>query len=443
MKLPISSILVAPGRQRDLFDAKEMDQLIQSMQKVGQINPITVHRDGSLIAGERRLRAAQHLCWTEIEVHIFEDLDPKGKELVQLEENIRRADLTWQETARAYSKLHIILKSEHPEGWTLQDTCEYSNTPMWHLRACIEVVGYLNNDPAKISACLDLRGAFNVIQRIRQRTVDTEAGKLQQALAETTHTLFADPTIPPPPKPNDGTSSLRDPVLDIIQADFHKWAAEYDGPKFNFIHVDFPYGLNIDKSAQAQSENWEGFEDRPEGYFSLMHAFIKNYEKFGAACSHIMWWFSMTYYEETVKQFRDAKFRVDSFPLIWLKSDMGGIIPDPKRGGRRVYETALLISCGDRFVAHSTPNGHASPQGKKTHLSEKPQPVLRHFFRLFIDESSSVLDPSVGSGNALAVAEEMKAQRVFGLDLDPVAVEMARNSLRRARVYSKLDEVKI
>lgn len=49
-------------------------------------------------------------------------------------------------------------------------------------------------------------------------------------------------------------------------------------------------------------------------------------------------------------------------------------------------------------------------------MSEKPRPMLRHFFRMFVDEHSRVLDPTCGSGNALRVAHDLGAAFCLGLE---------------------------
>lgn len=62
-------------------------------------------------------------------------------------------------------------------------------------------------------------------------------------------------------------------------------------------------------------------------------------------------------------------------------------------------------------------------------MSEKPKPVLEHFFRMFIDESSLVLDPTCGSGNAIKVAEDLGANWSTGFDLQEEFVERAKENL--------------
>ena len=64
---PISSILVGERHRRDMGD---LDWLAVSMAELGLLHPVVIGPDGRLIAGERRLRAAKALGWTEIPVTV-------------------------------------------------------------------------------------------------------------------------------------------------------------------------------------------------------------------------------------------------------------------------------------------------------------------------------------------------------------------------------------
>jgi DNA modification methylase len=63
------------------------------------------------------------------------------------------------------------------------------------------------------------------------------------------------------------------------------------------------------------------------------------------------------------------------------------------------------------------------------HMSEKPVPMLQHFFRMIIDGSSRVLDPTCGSGSALRAALAAGAKTVLGLELNPEFATRAQVSL--------------
>ena len=101
---------VEPNREqpRKSFDEEELQALAESIKEYGIIQPITVKDEGngfySIIAGERRWRAAKLAGISEVPVRIVEF--SKEEELeVALIENLQRSDLNPVEEALGYKKL--------------------------------------------------------------------------------------------------------------------------------------------------------------------------------------------------------------------------------------------------------------------------------------------------------------------------------------------------
>jgi hypothetical protein len=69
--IAVSDVRVADRHREDLGD---LSSLAESLAEVGQLQPIVVTSDLRLIAGGRRLAAAQSLGWAEIEAKIAHDL---------------------------------------------------------------------------------------------------------------------------------------------------------------------------------------------------------------------------------------------------------------------------------------------------------------------------------------------------------------------------------
>ncbi len=96
-----------PFQPREDFDAQSLEELTQSIREKGIIQPILVRPKGDyyeLIAGERRLRAAQVLNIKEIPA-IIKDVEDEGSLELSLIENIQRQNLNVIEEARAYQYL--------------------------------------------------------------------------------------------------------------------------------------------------------------------------------------------------------------------------------------------------------------------------------------------------------------------------------------------------
>ena len=105
--LKISLIEPNAGQPRKNFDKESLDELTESIKKYGVIQPVIVRKKGELytiIAGERRWRAAKQAGLKEIPVIIKEIEDRESAE-ISIIENIQREDLNPVEEARAYKTL--------------------------------------------------------------------------------------------------------------------------------------------------------------------------------------------------------------------------------------------------------------------------------------------------------------------------------------------------
>lgn len=105
-KLDIAQIQHNPYQPRKQFDDDELLQLAESIKEHGILQPLVVRANGAqfqLIAGERRLKAAQLAGLTQVPVHLVEFNDQQVFEAA-LAENIQRADLNPIEKAQGFKE---------------------------------------------------------------------------------------------------------------------------------------------------------------------------------------------------------------------------------------------------------------------------------------------------------------------------------------------------
>jgi ParB family transcriptional regulator, chromosome partitioning protein len=105
--VPIDHIKPNPFQPRQDFREEDLAELQASIAASGLLQPITVRAAGDgfeLVAGERRLRAATRLGWTEIPA-IVKEYDDRALLTLALVENLQRADLNAVEEADGYSRL--------------------------------------------------------------------------------------------------------------------------------------------------------------------------------------------------------------------------------------------------------------------------------------------------------------------------------------------------
>lgn len=112
---PVDQIQRNPYQPRKRFDEDELKQLADSIREHGVLQPLTVRpADGGyqLIAGERRLRAAQLAGLTEVPVHVVDFTDQQVAEAA-LVENIQRTDLNPIEKANGFKDYLERYKLSH------------------------------------------------------------------------------------------------------------------------------------------------------------------------------------------------------------------------------------------------------------------------------------------------------------------------------------------
>ncbi|MXW23458.1 MAG: ParB/RepB/Spo0J family partition protein [Chloroflexi bacterium] len=112
---PIGSIAPNPEQPRSAFDDEALEELTQSVREHGVIQPLLVTElpddpaspagpRYQLIAGERRLRAAQAAGLERVPVTVRESV-PREQLVLALIENVQREDLNPLEESRAYKRL--------------------------------------------------------------------------------------------------------------------------------------------------------------------------------------------------------------------------------------------------------------------------------------------------------------------------------------------------
>lgn len=412
-KIPLASLTI-PARQRG--ELGDIPELAESIGRLGLIHPIVITRDNILVAGERRVRAHEHLGLIDIQAQYTDEIDPKRLHELELEENVKRKQLTWQEEVTAIRAYHD-LKRENKAVWTTEKTAQALGLPRRTVERAVLVSDAMGDE--RVAKAERISIAVGIAERRRERQKQAEIAQIGG-------------------KPKEALKDLGVPVPSIINMDFHAFIAAYSGLKYNFIHCDFPYGINFDVSAQGNIEAFGAYQDDPSTYWGLLRSLAEGLDRIAAEHAHIMFWFSMKHYQSTLTFFsRNTDFIINPIPLVWMKSDNAGILPDPQRGPRQIYETALMGSRGDRKIVQAVANAYAAPSARESHISEKSEPMLRHFFRMFVDQYTSVFDPTCGSGAAIRAAESLGASSTLGLEINPEFAHEAQRRLVEARKKEK------
>lgn len=440
---PIAEItLDRETRQRKKLTG--IDELAESIARLGLINPIVITNDGILIAGERRLTACKQLGWDNIAVQFTDDLSEYELQCIEFEENVKRSDLTWQEEVEAIARLHKLKLANEPD-WSMEDTGDLlGGLSAPTISRKLQVAAAM--DRPEVANAERFSTALNIVARDeeRKRSTAMEAvaarinqGPIMQSVKDGSWRKKYD-TISEKEVAEFEGKPLPVPLL---HANFHEWQESYDGPKFNLIHCDFPYGINVADAPRMSAGIVDHYDDSPDVFFSLLARLGHAMENVVAESANLIFWFSPKFYCQAKEALTRMGWKVADYPLIWFKSDGAGVAPDPQRGPRNVYEMAFFATRGDRkLTAAGTKNNVFAFPGRRNwvnekgekeiaiHASEKPYPMLRHFMQMVCDDYSFVLDPTCGSGNALKVAEDLGASKALGLEQSKEFFDIAVNN---------------
>lgn len=430
-RIAIDSIVINPDRQRKKI--ANVAELAASIARIGLIHPIVITPAGELVAGERRLTAVRELGWTHIPAQYTTEIDVEEMEIIELEENAKREDLPWRDRIAAIARFHT-LRLRGDSTWTISLTGADLSMSASAVSQAVRLQRYIDEGHELICAADTFTVARNIMERLEQRASESESADIEAAVSA----AFGAPpprVVSPADKPTEATiapvaKQSATPAASegeaqreapFLHADFTEWAQlPLAGDKINFLHCDFPYGIGYDKHNGGAAGTFGGYEDTKEVYWHLINVLTSIMDTHIAKSAHMLFWLSarQDIVQPTMEALRLMGWTVNPVPLIWWRSDNAGILPDPKRGPRQVYELALMCSRGDRFIVQPVSNVFPCPKSKEVHGSEKPRPMLAHFFRMFIDASTVMLDPTAGSGNAVLVAGRMGAKAALGIERD-------------------------
>ena len=136
--LSVRAIRPNPAQPRKIFDQERLAELADSIRQYGILQPLTVRRVGTgyeLIAGERRLRAAQLAGLTEVPCLILQ-MDDRESGVAAMVENLQRQDLDFVEEAAGIAAMMAQFSMSQEQAARLlgksqsaPTSCGFSGTP--------------------------------------------------------------------------------------------------------------------------------------------------------------------------------------------------------------------------------------------------------------------------------------------------------------------------
>ena len=429
--LPISQLTIPPGRQRREFPPSALAELMQSISVNGLMHPVVIRRiDGqaTLVAGERRLTAMKQLwligegvrCGGEtfppevIPTIDFGELDPLAAFEMELDENIRRENLTWQERAKAESQLLELRKLQAEKAGTQTPT---------HLDIALETRGTKEGgtgeavrqniilskhlDDPDIAKAKTANEAFKTLKRKEDASRRVELARaIGSSISNDLHTVYLGNCL-----------SLFKPLPEN---------------HFDVILTDPPYGIDAQDFGDSGGKATGGshfYDDSYINWKNLMLGFAKESIRVTKEQAHLYCFCDIDNFVELREIFRDVGWRVFRTPLIFV-NPQANRLPWIEQGPQRKWQMCLFAVRGERKVIKISGDVLTYPNDTNLgHQAQKPIALYQDLLARSVNPGDHVLDPFAGSGPIIPAAHALKCrataveqdEAAYGIILERVA----------------------
>lgn len=403
--IPFTSLIIPENRQRRSFDEKKLQELATSIMSKGVLHPPVCRFDGEnyvLVAGERRTRAIRSiqqldvgiLCNGEfippgsLPITLLGDLSPFALREAELEENIVRDDLTWQEKAAAIAELDLLRTDQAAaEG--------RSHTPR---ATASEIAGReaVGSEITKVTEALVVAKHLHDPDVAKAKTAK-EAMKVIRKKAEALH------------REKLATEFIQAKVSHVpMLGSCFSLCAEIPDASIDCIITDPPYGIEANSFGDmaGTTHDYQDSIDYAMDCYTLVAT-----EGFRVAkeSAHLYVFLDPRHWAQISTAFRSAGWDVWPTPLIWNK--LNGMLPKPEYGPRRTYEMILFASKGGRKVLRVGPDVITVPLVvERDHGAQKPVNLYYDLLSRSCYPGDTVLDFFMGSGTVFPAANRLKLQ---------------------------------
>jgi len=405
--IPYDQIVIAENRQRREFPIDEHQELVESIRTKGLLHAPVLRLDGDthiLVAGERRLRAISDLSSMDesfrydgnpilpgmVPYVLVSDLSELEAEEAELEENIRRLDLTWQERASVTARLASLRLAQAANAGRAPPTAadihaevrpgvQFSDTT----RQEILLASHL--DRPEIAKAKSVAEAFKILKRVEQTERNAELGRVVgKTLTGTSHR--------------------------IEQGDAIALMKEIPDGSIDVVLSDPPYGMGADTFGDSggMAAGAHFYRDDYESWRELMDQFIPESFRVTKPDAALYLFCDIDRFHELRASVEAAGWRPFRTPLLWFKPN-GSRAPWPDAGPQRKYECILYAVKGAKKVQYLRGDvlEYAADENLG-HPAQKPVGLYEDLLRRSAVPGDRVLDPFAGTGPIVPSAHALK-----------------------------------
>lgn len=465
--LPLNEILI---KDRQRLDYGDMEALCLSLSTHGIIQPVVITQEKRLIAGGRRCEAARRLGWTHIAVVYKESLSQDQLHILELEENIQRKEMSWQEKALNILTIHelkVKLKAQDSQTWGCRETGEMLSVSFGHVSYCLTIARFLREElqssPTPIPegrfwSCDSLSNAWRLYLRDKEdAALSILASKHKEAnptifeeeqvfleefnsvssdnLDEERSRYYSNPLNPPDSfdsywaEKTARASAIQNTIYlsnRLIQGDSISYMLSNPG-RFDHIITDIPYGIDMvmlnQQHPRGQIADLDTVEELHDVSYNLKlieaffpAAFVATKEK-----SFVITWADQMLWQFMHDCAIKAGFVVQRWPITWHKTSscMNQCI-----AYNTTKNTEIAIVCrkpGATLAKQPQSSVVSCPRDTLCdsigHPFAKPFEAWKFLLDMATLEGHTILEPFAGRGSGI-ISMLMLNRNPVGVELD-------------------------
>lgn len=423
----LSDVIIPEARQRRVFKKQALQDLADSIKKPhGLLQPIVLRNDHkTLVCGERRLEAFKLIEKQKfidlghngviipigrIPYVILADLNEEELHEAELEENVQREDLTWQERVQAIADLHAYRVERDPTH-TVKATAEevhgegVSGRKQKQVQDAIDLANYLD-DPLVQFAPDEKTARKAIKEELKNRERITRAAIHSDD--ESTHRLF---------------------LSDAFKINDVAWENTFD-----VILTDPPYGIDIHKKDTFDADTHE-YDDSDEAFTQILETLPALALRTTQANAHLYCFCDIRRFTELFVAFEIGGWTVWPRPIIWDKGNTGSY-GNIEYGFRSCYDAILFARKGSKKVTAGYRDViNITQKTNLLHPAGKPTELYSELLKRSVLPGDRVADFFCGSGPIFTAAADNQCI-AYGWEINEKYHAMAAESLRAAEESS-------
>lgn len=381
-------------------DLGDVEDLAQSIQRFGLIQPVVLDDQNNLIAGGRRLAAAKALGWLSIPACYLGTLTEDERAELELEENVRRKDMTWQERVLAIETIHKkkqLNKALAGEAWGVRETGELTGVHYAQVSYALWAAERIRTKDERVMACTNMN---EVLKEMLQRKEDEVLASLATEPALYSNQVDEGQTYKEqhPAAYVQTMNCLHGDALSIMQNCISS------GVFFDHIITDPPYAINMDNIQQdggGMDVSRTAEEHDEEENVHLLEDFLELAYKVTNDHAFCVFWTDQDTWDSLKVIAEDYEWRVQRWPLIWVKTDPCQNMCAQYNYTKRA-EIAMVLRKPNATLACAQPSNWLLCAGvdkaQFSHPFAKPVDLHTWVINAVSHPGQTILDPFAGSG---------------------------------------------